>query len=269
MKKINISKSKLNYTEYGSGIPLLLIAGLASDSQSWLPIITGLSRHFRIITFDNRGIGRSPQDNSNITIQKMADDCVELMEHINLSSAIVLGHSMGGMIAMDMAIRYPDAVDKLILEATAPSIIMRNKKLFSDWVSYRKMGMDSELWFRNLFYWILNPDYFNNEEMLNKLLTMSIEYPYPQTDKSFENQVKAISKFNCKDEIARIKIPTLVISGELDLLFSPNNATANFKRIAHRQFATIPKAAHSIHIDNPIDFIKTVIDFLIPFISPQ
>jgi len=61
----------------------------------------------------------------------MTDDCVELMEYLNLPSASILGHSMGGMIAMDLAIRYPDKVDKLILEATSPCISMRNKELLT------------------------------------------------------------------------------------------------------------------------------------------
>jgi len=87
----------------------------------------------------------------------MTDDCVELMEYLNLPSASILGHSMGGMIAMDLAIRYPDKVDKLILEATSPCISMRNKELFNDWVTYLKSGMEKELWFRNMYYWIFSP----------------------------------------------------------------------------------------------------------------
>ena len=163
-----LMKSNINsiyFEEHGKGHPLLLIAGLASDSQSWLPIVPGLAKHFRLIVFDNRGVGRSSQDNSDISIEEMADDCARLLKHLKLPSAYVLGHSMGGMIAMDLAIRYPDMVDKLILEATAPKLNRRNTELFDDWVSFLKLGMDKHLWFRNIFYWIFSAGFFEDKDV--------------------------------------------------------------------------------------------------------
>ena len=263
MAEMMLNESRLYIQEFGSGQPLILIAGLASDSQSWLPVIIKLSKHFRVITFDNRGVGRSPHENDGITIQRMTDDCVELMEHLNLSSAYILGHSMGGMIAMDLAVRYPDMVEKLILEATAPKLSSRNKELFSDWVSYLKTGMDKGLWFRNIFYWIFSPEFFEDKEMLDQAVKMSVDYPYPQTDKSFENQVKAVSVFDCTSEIDKIQSPTLIMNGEQDLLFSSSRAPELFRNTANLQYVTISKAAHSIHMDNPDGFTKAVVDFLL------
>ncbi len=257
-----LKESSLYFQETGSGKPLILIAGLASDSQSWLPVIDGLSKHNRLIIFDNRGIGRSPLDNKGITVQKMTDDCVELMEYLNLPSASILGHSMGGMIAMDLAIRYPDKVDKLILEATSPCISMRNKELFNDWVTYLKSGMEKELWFRNMYYWIFSPAFFKDEEMLNQAVQMAVDYPYPQSAKSFENQVNAVSVFNYISEISKIQSPTLVMFGQEDLLFSELETAVLFKDLSNSNTIIIPKAAHSIHIDNPEGFTKAVVDFL-------
>jgi len=261
MKKMNISETSIYYEERGNGQPLLLIAGLASDSQSWLPVIIGLSKHFRVITFDNRGIGRSPQDNTDITIQNMAEDAATLLRHLDLYSVAVLGHSMGGMIAMELAIKYPDLVDKLILEATSPVISSRNIDLFSDWVQYLKDNMDKRLWFRNLFYWIFSPEFFNDENALNQAVNMSLVYRYPQSDESFENQVKAISEYNCTDKLKEIKVSTLVMTGKLDLLFDSDKAPKLFNEITNLQCITIPKAAHSIHMDNPIGFINAVVNF--------
>ncbi len=261
MKKMNLNETSLYYEEHGSGPPLLLIAGLASDSQSWLPVIVKLSKHFRVITFDNRGVGRSPKENNGITIQKMTEDCVGLIEHLNLSSVYILGHSMGGMIAMDLAIRYPDLVENLILEATAPNLSSRNKELFSDWVSYLKSGMDKRLWFRNMFYWIFLPLFFEDTVMLDQAVKMSIDYPYPQSDSSFENQVKAVSMFNCISKINEVQSPTLIMNGEQDLLFSSTDASELFKDIDHLQYVTIPNAAHSIHMDNPDGFTDAVVYF--------
>lgn len=259
---MNHNRKNIYYKEYGSGEPLLLIAGLASDSQSWLPVVVKLSKHFRVIIFDNRGIGRSPEDNTGITVQEMTDDCVGLIRHLKLSTVHVLGHSMGGMIAMDLAIKHPGLVNKLVLEATAPRLNMRNKELFNDWASYLKSGMGKDLWFRNVFYWIFSPAFFEDRAMLDQYVKMSVEYPYPQSDESFLNQVKAISMFDCVSGLNKIQARTLIMYGENDLLFPLSHTSELYKGIANAQTVTVPKAAHSIHMDNPEGFSDSVVGFL-------
>ena len=261
MAIIKFNNNSIYFEEHGKGNPLILIAGLGSDSQSWLPVVDKLTKHFRVITFDNRGLGRSAQDNSGITIKKMTDDCVELIRHLKLSSVYILGHSMGGMIALDLAIRYPEMVDKLILEATAPKLNKRNTELFYDWVLYLKSGMEKYLWFKNIFYWIFSPEFFENNGMLTQAVNMAVEYPYPQSDVSFENQFNAISIYNCISEINKIQAPTLIINGEIDMLFPSSETAELFKYITQAQTIIIPKAAHSIHMENPEDFSNNVISF--------
>lgn len=87
----------LYYEIHGKGMPLMLVAGLASDSQSWKPIIGDLSRHYLVITTDNRGVGRTKPQNIGISIQQIADDCIALIRHLGSSSVNLLGHSMGGL----------------------------------------------------------------------------------------------------------------------------------------------------------------------------
>ncbi len=262
MGKSIIKEFGLYYKEYGSGEPLLLIAGLASDSQSWLTVITKLSKYYKVIVFDNVGVGRSSQDNTGATITTMADDCAKLLEYLNIKSANICGHSMGGMIAMDLAIRYPEKVNKLILVATSPKLSARNISLFNDWSLYLQLGMKKELWFRNLFYWIFTPDFFNDSAIVNQTIKMSINYRYPQSNASFNNQVIAISSFNCENKLSLIKAKTLAIFGEFDLLFEYKNKSLITDNIPDCEYVIIPNAAHSIHVDNPDFFIKTLLNFL-------
>jgi pimeloyl-ACP methyl ester carboxylesterase len=84
------------YEIHGEGAPLMMIAGLASDSQSWQPIIADLASHYRLITVDNRGAGRTTPQDAPVSIRAMADDCVALLDFLGLPSVHVLGHSMGG-----------------------------------------------------------------------------------------------------------------------------------------------------------------------------
>jgi pimeloyl-ACP methyl ester carboxylesterase len=263
MGNINTSKiSNLYYEEHGSGHPLLLIAGLASDSQSWLPVTEKLSRHFRVIVFDNWGTGRSPLDNNGITISRMADDCINLIYHLGLSSVSLLGHSMGGMIAMEIAARRSNPVDKLILAATTPKISQRNAELFTDWAAYPDKGLSKRLWFRNIFYWIFSPAFFENKALLDEATRLAIDYPFPQPDSSFKNQVNAVIEFDGTGILKNINVPALIMNGEYDLLFQHSGSSDPFAAITNRNSVTIPGAAHSIHTEKPDEFTKEVVQFL-------
>lgn len=263
MTVLKLPKKHIYYHQQGKGVPIILIAGLGSDSVSWLPVILGLAKYFKVITIDNRGVGRSSNDNSNISIEDMTDDCAELINYLGLSPVNVLGHSMGGMIAMDLSVRYPELVDKLILEATAPTMNNRNVEMLQDWVLFLKDGMDKKLWLRNMYYWIFSPSFFNDKVMLDQYLDMAVRYRYAQADNSFENQVIALLEFDCQNVLSEIKARTLVIYGEVDLLFPARETKKMFDNISNMSSITIKNAAHSIHMDEPEVFIKNVVDFIV------
>jgi pimeloyl-ACP methyl ester carboxylesterase len=262
MALLKVGDLHLYYEVHGQGDPLLLIAGLASDSQSWQPIVGELSRDYRVIVFDNRGAGRTSPDDVDITIPLIADDCIALVNYLGLNSVSILGHSMGGFVAMDCAIRYPDRVGALILAATSAFNSKRNNTLLSDWVSYLESGMDLRLWFRNIFYWIFSINFFANEVALNEAIRLAIEYTYPQSKEAFKKQVEAIAKFNCLQFLPNITSKTLVICGKKDLLFPPEESIVLSEKIPGARFSLIEKAAHSIHMEFPQEFTQRVRNFL-------
>ncbi|NOX87352.1 MAG: alpha/beta hydrolase [Chlorobi bacterium] len=240
----------------------MLVAGLASDSQSWQPIVKDLSRHYRVITFDNRGAGRTRPQNIETSIQDIAGDCIALIRHLGLSSVNLLGHSMGGFVALDCAIRYPEYVSKLILAGTSAFNSERNNALFHDWISYIESGMNPELWFRNIFYWIFSKRFFEDKEALNTAIRFAMEYPYPQTAIAFKNQVNAIKEFNCTGNLPGITSKTMVICGKEDLLFPPEESARVLQAIPEALFAFVEQAAHSIHVEKPGEFVNLVQKFV-------
>jgi pimeloyl-ACP methyl ester carboxylesterase len=252
----------LYYEVHGKGIPLMLVAGLTSDSQSWQPIVKELSRHYRVITLDNRGVGRTKPQDIETSIQYIADDCIALIRHIGLSSVNLLGHSMGGFVALDCAIRYPEYVSKLILAGTSAFNSERNNALFLDWLSYMESGMNSELWFRNIFYWIFSKRFFEDKEALNNAVRFAIEYPYPQTKIALKNQVNAIKEFNCLEDLPGITSKTMITCGKEDLLFPPEESIKVLHVIPGVIFSFVEHAAHSIHMEKPREFINIVQNFL-------
>ena len=126
---------ELYYEVRGTGAPLLLVAGLAADNSYWVPVVDALAAKYRVILLDNRGSGRTTPLDAATGIGTMADDCIALVRHLGLPKVHLAGHSMGGMIVQDCAIRHPDLVDRIVLAATAPVASARDNDLFASWAS--------------------------------------------------------------------------------------------------------------------------------------
>ena len=108
----------LYYEIHGDGEPLLLIMGLSLTSKSWFKTLPALSEQYKVILFDNRGVGQSGKPNSPYSIELMAEDARAVLDAAGVESAHVYGISMGGMIAQRLAIQYPERVRSLILGCT-------------------------------------------------------------------------------------------------------------------------------------------------------
>jgi pimeloyl-ACP methyl ester carboxylesterase len=254
----------LYYEIHGEGAPLMLVAGLASDSQSWQPILNDLSRSYRVILFDNRGAGRTEPQYIETSIQHIADDCIALVKYLGLPSVALLGHSMGGFVALDCAIRYPEYVSSLILAGTSVYNSERNNALFLDWVSYLESGMELDHWFRNVFYWIFSERFFKDKKALNDAVRLAIEYPYPQSIIAFKKQVNALKECNFLERLPDIKSKTLIICGKEDLLFPPEESRKLFNAISVSIFSVIENAAHALSMENPEAFTHCILNFLDP-----
>jgi pimeloyl-ACP methyl ester carboxylesterase len=249
------------YERHGSGPPLMLIAGLASDSQSWLPIVADLSKLFTVILPDNRGVGRSTQE-CQISIDLMADDCIALARHLGFEKVSLLGHSMGGMVAIECAIRYPDLVDRLLLAATTARNSPRNNQLFLDWATWYASGYNRPAWFRNLLTWIFTEHFFDNQQILDGSLLYLLNYPWPQSAEALRKQVDAIAAFDASDQLSSITVPVCIIVGSKDILLPPSCSEQLAAQIPGALLTRINGAAHSIHMEQPQPFIHEIVTFL-------
>src|SRR4051794_21272817 len=120
MSTAQVGDIELYYEEQGSGDPLLLIMGLATDCAAWLFQVPDFARQYRTISFDNRGVGRSAKPPGQYTIHRMADDAAGLLDVLGIARAHVVGVSMGGMIAQELVLRHPEKVRGLVLGCTYP-----------------------------------------------------------------------------------------------------------------------------------------------------
>lgn len=252
---------ELYYEQHGSGPPLLLIAGLASDSQSWLPVLPALAERYTVILLDNRGVGRSTQQ-CETSIELMAEDCLALLSHLGLQKAHLAGHSMGGMVALELALRCPEQVQSMVLLASTARNAHRNNLLFADWADAAETGSDQAAWFRTILAWILTERFFDAKEMVDAVLTYLRTYPWPQSALAFRAQVEALARYDATDRLGQVTVPTCVIAAEQDILLPLHHARQLARGIPGATLQVIPDAAHSIHTEQPAAVAAAVSSWL-------
>lgn len=262
MPKVKLGNISLYYEVHGRGVPLLLIAGLGSDVSSWLCVLKRLSSRFRVIVFDNRGCGRSSASHKKYSVSKLAEDAIKLLDHLKIERAHVLGHSMGGYIAQELAINHPRRVNKLILVSTAQVSSKKNNVLFNDlYCQLEKEGYSKE-WFRRWVFLLFSNKLSKDKSFRDMFINNSMGYPYLQKLEGFKRQIEAIASFDTRKKIGTIKAKTLVIEGEHDILITPKESKTLAKRIPNSTFKLLNGAAHCMHIENPKLFTSTILRFL-------
>lgn len=261
MNTVVVNGIEIYVEVHGSGPPLVLIAGLASDSQSWLPVIAPLAEHFTVIVYDNRGVGRTAPADAPISIALLADDCARLLDRLGYPKVHLLGHSMGGLVAQQFAARHADRIDRLILVGTDRKNPARNDDLLLEMAASLESGTSVEDWLRELFRWLFTERFLQSEDAVTEAIRVAVEYPYPQSPEQFRRQVEAVVAFDGVDA-SRIAAPTLVVTGSEDRLFPPQVGRALAEQLRDGTFLVVPDAAHSIHMEAPGPFVDAVVAFL-------
>lgn len=262
MPDIKIRDITLHYELSGRGRPLLLIPGLNADSASWAGVRGHLAGNFRVITIDNRSCGRTVSPPERCSIRAMAGDAAALLGRLGIKRCHVVGHSMGGYIAQELAIRRPDLVDKLVLEATAPVSSKRNIELFKDLLKRFEASGDSASLMRSWTYWLFSPGTFCRGNFIETFVKESSRYRYSQSPAGFRAQAGAIASFDASARIKNIRSATLVVIGADDILICPSESMKLVMGISGASFVTVRGAGHCVHVEEPAEFVSIVKEFL-------
>jgi len=224
MPKTNVRDMEIYYEVHGKGFPLVLIRGLGSNADHWYAQIPAFSSYFSVVSFDNRGIGRSRKSDEAYTICMMADDTVALMDSIGISRAHILGISMGGMIAQQIALRYPSNVHGLILACThcgGYQAVRTSEEIAKIFVEYISKGSE-EAAQKAATCLFTERTMKERPEIIRRYQEVSQRFlPDPAT---LINQWKAVQGHDTWAELPNIEAPTLVLTGGEDILIPPENA---------------------------------------------
>jgi pimeloyl-ACP methyl ester carboxylesterase len=274
MSTAKVDPIELYYEEHGSGDALLLIMGLAADSAAWLFQIPDFAEHYRTIVFDNRGVGRSSKPPGPYTIHEMADDTAGLLDAIGVARAHVLGVSMGGMIAQELALRHPERVRSLVLACTypEPDVEIEQQRQFS----VSQLGgtitatgetridvaaLDPLLFFQHLLPRVFNQSFIDRElPKLMQLFSGALQWGFSM--EAILGQVTAAMGHRATDRLHQISAPTLVITGDADLLVPPANSEILARNVPGARLVKVAGGSHGFNFETPEIFNREVLAFL-------
>lgn len=274
--KIKLNNLEFFYESYGVGDPVVFIMGLGMDHNGWFLQVPHFVGKFKVIVFDNRGIGRTSVPVGPYTTKQMAEDTVNLLSALDIEQAHIVGISMGGMIAQELAINYPEKVNKLVLSCTYAKPDEKEKELSTenlkqllglDVLDFHNLQIDkSKINLTDLYLNIMLPLTLSVKFLKeNKSMIKEMFYKFLETNSTLEGflyQFYATQHHDTLDRLNQIKAPTLVITGDADMLIDKSHSILLQQKINNSKLHIIKDGPHGINIENASEFNKVVGNFL-------
>ena len=261
MPTVEANGQTLYYEEHGGGEPLVCVMGLAADIQAWALQVPAFSAAHRTIVFDNRDVGRSSEADGPYEIADMARDALALADALELESFHLLGYSMGGAIAQEMACQAPDRLRTLTLSVTFAAGGAWARTLSEVW-SARVHKVSREEHIDELLLLTHSEELFENADAIGYMRGLMLDNPYPQSPDAFARQLAASSRHDTRDRLRSLSIPTHVIGAEHDILVPVWKSRELAELIPDAKLTLIEGAPHSALIERAEQFNAAVLEFI-------
>ncbi len=258
MAYVSADNAHVWWESTGRGSPLLLINGLSSPSASWFRLTPLLTEQHAVLTFDNPGTGRTKTSDPGFTMTTMSGAAAAVIRAAERGPAHVLGLSMGGLVAQDLALQHPDLVASLILVSThAGGPHMTQDQGTLDAVARAGDLPPGER--TRLLATMAFADSTPQERIADDL---AVRAAHPTTPEGYAAQLTATSTWERLSDLNRITCPTLVLHGAADRMVSPENARMLVTHIPRARLVQLEGCGHSVSTDQPENAARTVLDFL-------
>lgn len=250
---------RIGWEERGNGVPLVLVQGLGYARWGWEPVADPLAERFRVVLLDNRGIGESEAPTGPYTVREMADDVVRVLDEAGIDRAHVVGTSLGGMIAQELALGAPERVEKLVLVCTTPggpnAIPMPEVtvRLIAEAPTLEPLAA-----LRRFVENALAPD--PPQELVERILAHRIRTAQPLA--AWLAQAAAGAAFDAHDRLRGLACPTLVLHGTADVVVDPGNSELLAAAIPGARSELFAGCGHLLYWEQPDRFVEVVEEFL-------
>jgi pimeloyl-ACP methyl ester carboxylesterase len=262
MQQARINGVEIAYDRRGAGTPLVMIHGAQGDQTMFSNLAPGFARDYQVLTFDQRGSGLSEKPHSDYSIAQLADDTAALMDHVGFATAHIIGVSMGGMIALEFALRHPRRVRALVLGCTTPGgskAIRIGGDAFT--AAYSSQPMSSEERGRALAEAAFTKGYLEHHpEIIPAMIEARRQRPLDPI--ALEGRLKAAMRHDVYDRLTQITCPTLVITGKDDALISWENSRLLAERMPNAKFVLLEPAGHCFWLEQPAESHTAIANFL-------
>jgi len=242
----------LHFETTGAGPPVLLVMGLGMTASGWwrtVPVLTAAG--FRVIAFDNRGVGRSDRPPGPYSVAELADDASAVLDATGVPRAHVYGISLGGMIAQELALRHPERVDRLVLGATTPGgrvAISADAATLAFFQRRGQMPADEAVWASVPYNYAARTRAEHGERIAEDI---SRRLSQPIEAEPYRAQLSAALGHDCAGRLGDLAAPTLVIHGAEDRMVPFANAEILRDLIPSARLHVLPGAAHLYPTDDP------------------
>ncbi len=257
MSLFNSGDIEIYYEIHGQGDPLLLIHGLGSSSRDWEPQLSHFSKLFKVITLDLRGHGRSSKPPGPYTVSMFAEDTAHLLEGLDFGPVHLLGISLGGMVAFQMALDYPELIKNLVIVNSVPELVPGG---VGDLLAYWQ-----RLWIIRLLGMkrmgeVLAERFFT-EPGQEGIKDVFIERWSENHKPSYRAALKAAYGWSVQERLGEIDVPTLVLGAEGDY-FPSSDKEAYTALIPDARLVVIKNSKHALPAEKPDEFNQVVEKFL-------
>jgi pimeloyl-ACP methyl ester carboxylesterase len=254
------------YEIAGDGDPILLISGLGYGLWQWHKMVGRLAEHFKVITFDNRGAGGTDKPPGAYTAKMLADDTAGLLDAIGIEKAIVMGHSMGGYVAQELALSYPEKVYKLVLASTnfgGPNHIPISQEVLA--ILLDPSGDPVERVRRGAKVAFAPGFAETHPELLDEIIAYRFSNPIPA--EAYQSQLQVglglLSLEACfEPRLKNLQAPTFILFGEYDETVPVGNADLLGKAIPNSTVHILPAVGHLFPLEAPDLAVETLVKLL-------
>ena len=249
---------ELNYAVEGDGESLVFIHGLSDNLLYWEALATTLKNDFKVVRFDLRGHGESPLGDEEITIDTYANDLKSLLDELDITKANLIGFSLGGAVAMDFALKFPDCVSSLVLMSTFYKCDDGLAEVFKQFID----ALDSsfEDFFDFMLPKVLCPDVIeNNSEELEFLKQLSSK---TANIEAYKMATEACFNFDVENQLSQINVPTLIMAGKYDEIFPKSIQEILSEKIEHSRLIIFDNSKHNLLVGkNNVEIVEILKNF--------